>query len=267
MEPATGSLVPQPQHPLEGDFHGLARKTGHRPWPLPAGPWIMTQTWHHLLFAHWPVPAEALRPLVPQRLTLDTREGSAWVSIVPFEIANATVRGLLPLPFASAFPELNVRTYVRYRDKPGVYFFSLDAGSVVAVTGARLLYLLPYYYARITTHHADRATLFTSSRRHHAAPPAEFAGTYLPASEPFLASPGSLDDWLTSRYCLYTAGRDGRLHRAEIHHLPWLLQAAEAEIDVNTMPPPGLELPPERPLLHYAHRLDVLFWSLEDAEA
>src|ERR687892_361778 len=123
--------------------------TAHRPWPMPDGPWIMTQTWNDLLFAHWPVDANDLRQRVPAGLDLDLFEGQAYVGVVPFHMTNVAPRGVPAIPWVSAFPELNVRTYVRIGAKPGVYFFSLDAGNPVAVAVARAMFNLPYYPATI----------------------------------------------------------------------------------------------------------------------
>ena len=107
--------------------------TEHRPWPLPSGPWVMKQIWHDLVFAHWPVANDALRGLVPQGLTLDTWGGQSWVAVTPFRMSGVRAPGLPALPGLSRFPELNVRTYVTYGGKPGVYFFSLDAANLPAV--------------------------------------------------------------------------------------------------------------------------------------
>src|SRR4051812_42045561 len=105
---------------------------GHRPWALPDRAWVMTQTWHDLLFAHWPVKSSDLRPKVPAAFELDLFDGHAWVGVVPFHMTNVAPRGVPSLPRVSEFPELNVRTYVRVGDRPGIYFFSLDAGSALA---------------------------------------------------------------------------------------------------------------------------------------
>src|SRR5688572_10323597 len=105
------------------DFHyGILEETAHRPWPMPTAPWIMTQTWHDLLFAHWAVDAAVLRTRVPAALDLDLFDNRAWVGIVPFRMTNVAPRGVPALPWLSAFPELNVRTYVIVGDRPGVFF-------------------------------------------------------------------------------------------------------------------------------------------------
>ena len=240
-------------------MHPLLQHTAHRPWPLPRGPWIMAQTWHDLLFAHWPLPPQVLRPLVPEQLPLDTYDGQCLLAVAPFHMSNVRPRGLPPLPGFSRLPELNVRTYVKLQDKPGVYFFSLDAGALSAVFAARSFYRLPYYYAHMKVQSSGEEIRYHSVRRVPAN--AEFRGSYRPAAPVRLRAPGSLEHWLTERYCLYALSRRGHVLRGEIHHAPWLLQPAEAEIRSNTMArAAGLSLPDTPPLLHYAARQDTLVW-------
>jgi uncharacterized protein len=239
----------------------------HRPWPLPGGSWTMTQRWHDLLFAHWPVPVETMRALVPPQLAIHTFEGQAWVGVVPFRMAGVRPRRLMALPWLSAFPELNVRTYVTARDpqnpKPGVYFFSLDAANPLAVAVARRWYQLPYFRAQMHCRDDGEQIHYGSRRIHSGAPPAEFVGVYRPTGAVTLAQPNTLDHWLTERYSLYTVDRRNRLWRAEIHHLPWPLQPAEAEIRVNTLlAAAGLSLSDHAPLLHFARDLEVAVWPL-----
>lgn len=241
---------------------GALPPAGHRPWPLPPGPWIMAQTWRNLMFAHWPVAAGAVRPLVPAGLVLQTFEGRAWVGITPFVLTGLRPRATPAIPVVSRFAEINVRTYVTAGGKPGVFFFSLDAGSALAVAAARALYFLPYFRARFTVRAGASGSIEYSSRRTHlGAPRAEFSAEYRPTGEVAAPVDGTLDAWLTERYCLYAVDRRGRLHRAEIHHAPWPLQPAEAEIRRNTMTAGlGFDLPDVAPLLHFARRLDVHVW-------
>jgi uncharacterized protein YqjF (DUF2071 family) len=241
-------------------MHPLLAITAHRPWPLPRGPWIMIQTWHDLLFAHWRLPPEALRPLVPSQLPLDTLQDQCWLAVTPFHMSNVRPRGVPAIPGFSRLPEINVRTYVTLDNKPGVYFFSLDAGTLSAVLGARSFFRLPYYYAAMKVE-AGREEISYHSRRRVPAN-AEFRARYRPVTPVQLRAPGSLEHWLTERYCLYTTtGRS--VFRAEIHHLPWPLQDAQAEIEINTMAAAaGISLPEERPLLHFSRKLDVLVWPL-----
>jgi uncharacterized protein YqjF (DUF2071 family) len=227
---------------------------------LPALPWIMVQTWQNLLFAHWPVAAEALRPLVP--LPLDTFDGQAWVGVTPFYLTGLHPRGVPPLPLISHFPELNVRTYVTVDGKPGVWFFSLDAANLSAVWGARLLFHLPYFHARMTAR-VDGEEMQYRCARLHGPRPAEFHGHYRPSGPVQHTQPGTLEYFLTERYCLYAAFH-GRLYCGNIHHLPWPLQPAEASIEHNTMAEAdGIVLPGTGPLLHFARELKVLVWPPE----
>lgn len=240
--------------------------TDHRPWPVPARRWVMAQAWHDLLFAHWPVRPDALRPLVPPSLAIDTFGGDAWLGIVPFHMSGVRLRGLPPVPGLAAFAEINVRTYVTAEGKPGIFFLSLDADSPLAVAAARRWYRLPYYRARMAVEARDDRIRYRSRRTDRRAPPAEFGGTYGPTGDPCRARAGSLEHELTERYCLYTLDLHGRLLRGEIHHAPWPLQPAAADIERNTMAlAHGIALPTTPPLLHFAGRVDAFFWRLQPA--
>jgi uncharacterized protein len=238
-------------------------ETEHRPWPLPRGSWIMGQSWEDLLFAHWRVGADAVRKLVPPGLSVDEHDGSAWLGVTPFEITGLRLRGMFPLPLVSRFPEINVRTYVTAEDKPGIWFFSLDTSSRVAVEAARRTYRLPYFHAR--TVHERRGNRVDFSNARHGSE-RTFEISYRDATtEAFEPVPGSLEHFLTERYCLYAADEEG-LHRAHIHHPPWRLRPAEASIGVNSMPPDGVELDGEA-RFHAAERQDVVIWPLEKTPA
>lgn len=245
-------------------MHPLLDHTAHRTAPLPDKPWIMIQNWHDLLFAHWELPAEQVRKLVPQQLELDLFGGKAYVAVTPFWMSGVRPHGIPAIPGISRFPELNVRTYVRYQDIPGVFFFSLDAGSRLAVKGARWGYRLPYFFAEMSIKSAGTKLQYRT-RRIEDPRPAEFVGSYWPVSAAREREKGTREHFLTERYCLYTVIA-GTVHRAYIHHLPWSLQDAEAEIESNTMArATGLELPPEKPLLHFSRTLEVLIWWPERA--
>jgi len=235
------------------------RRLDHRPWPLPQGRWSSGQTWDDLLFAHWRVPLEEVRHHVPRALEVELHDGSAWLGIVPFRMRGVRARGLLPVPGASSFLELNVRTYVRSADeKPGVWFFSLDASSRLAVQVARRRYRLPYFHARMTLDDANGWIDYECSRLGERGK--VFSGRYRPAGDAFEAEPGSLEWFLTERYCLYTSDASGSLHRAEIHHAPWPLRPAEAEIELTSIAPVDLR---GEPLCHVVRRQDVVVWPLE----
>ena len=244
------------------DARAIMKERAHRPWPLPRSPWVMTQAWNELLFAHWPLAPETLRPLLPATLALDTYEDEAWLGVVPFHMTNTRPRLTPPVPGLSAFPELNVRTYVTHGGKPGVWFFSLDAANRVAVALARSLFHLPYYRARMSRRRAENETIhYRSVRTHRDAPAAALEATYRPTGAFFHAAPGTLEHWLTERYCLYALGPGDTLLRGEIHHRRWALQPAEADLTLNTMArAAGLTLPDTPPLLHYVARQETLIW-------
>jgi uncharacterized protein YqjF (DUF2071 family) len=250
---------------MSSDFnHQILAETAHRPWPMPDSPWIMTQTWHDLLFAHWPVDAAALRPLVPDALDIDLYEGQAWVGIVPFHMSNVAPRGVPALPWVSAFPELNVRTYVRAGGRGGVYFFSLDASNPLAVGVARVLAHLPYYTADMKVEETEGWIDYTSRRKGWSDRSAEFVAKYRPVGPPQPPIAGTLEYFLTERYCLFTADNSSTPYTLDIHHPPWPLQPAEAEISVNTMAnAAGIRLPAIAPLLHFSKRQDMVCWNLQ----
>ena len=246
---------------MHHDFNtAILAQVAHRPWSMPEAPWMMTQTWNDLLFAHWPLDSQSLRAKIPSAFELDLFDGQAWLGIVAFHMTNVAPRGVPSLLWISAFPELNVRTYIRVADRPGIYFFSLDAGSWLAVRAARMLLNLPYYSASMkVTSHGN--TIHYQSRRDGDEPAAEFIGMYEPAGEIFVAARGSLEYFLTERYCLYHLDHRGAPYRLEIHHPPWLLQPARARVIRNSMAGiNGVTLPDCMPLVHFARRQDMVAW-------
>jgi uncharacterized protein YqjF (DUF2071 family) len=238
----------------------------HRPWPLPDAPWFMTQSWHDLLFAHWPVDARALQEKLPAGLPLDLYDNQAWIGVVPFTMTNVAPRGVPSIPFVSSFHELNVRTYVTLHGKPGVYFFSLDANSSLAVAAARTMFHLPYYEATIELQASDGEVRYASRRTTRMEGVADFVASYRPVGPVQLPQPGTLEHFLTERYCLYTVDSSFHARRLEIHHSPWPLQRAEATMTVNTMAEAaGIRLPSTAPLLHFAKRQDMVAWPMTNA--
>ncbi len=249
-----------PQHPS-------LEHLDHRPWPVPSSRWSWRQSWRDLLFAHWPVPASALQHLVPAPLEVQEFEGTSWVGIVPFRMAGVMRRPFPDLPYFSAFSELNVRLYVEHEGRPGVWFLSLDAANVVAVWAARCFFHLPYFHARMSLEGLPDQVRYRSTRRSDPRG-LSFEGSYAPGGDPYLSTPGSLEHWLTERYCLYAQSPQGRLFRAEVHHEPWPLQRAEATIERNEMLVPyGIEVSGSPELLHFSRRIDVVVWSPERVAA
>ena len=221
----------------------------------------MVQRWHDLLFAHWRCPVENLRALIPSPLEIETYDGSAWVGVVPFYMSGVRMRLAPPLPTAHAFEELNVRTYVTLDGRPGVWFFSLDCPSTLAVFGARIGMYLPYYRASMKMLRDGEQTTFHSERWSMAGPPAAFAATYRPVGKVFHAGPSTLEHFLTERYHLYSSAGQ-RLWRGDIFHGRWPLQISHARIERNSMLAAAAlrQLGHEPALLHFSAFQDVRFW-------
>lgn len=237
----------------------MIEQTSHRPWPPPQTPWVLYMRWHEVLFLHWPVSPELIRPLIPAEIELDTFDDSCWIGVVPFRMSGVRLRYL---PFSFAFPELNVRTYVKARGRSGVWFFSLDATNWLAVRTARRLGL-PYHDARIEVDFADGAVHYRSTRVRHSAPAAEFDASYRPIEGIYRAAAGTLDHWLTERYRLYAARQPSKVVYGDIHHAQWPLQRAEVELRLNTMTQPiGIKLPDAKPLCHFANYQEVIAWPV-----
>ncbi len=238
----------------------------HRPWALPSGRWAMTQTWHNLLFAHWPLPPDLLRPHIPPELEIDTFDGNAWLGIIPFRLTGVRLRAWPEVPLVGSFSEINVRTYVTHGGKSGVFFLSLDADNRIGVALARPWFRLAYHYSRIRFEQArcDRVDFRSRRVKGRDATSAHFAATYGPCYEPsFTAQPGTLEQWLTERYCYYSVSRSHQIYRCEIHHAPWQLQRAQARIEENTMAlSHGIQLPTTQPLLHYSRYMKALVWRV-----
>jgi uncharacterized protein YqjF (DUF2071 family) len=264
-----GELLLRPAPLVSDSFkqREVLREADHRPWPLPRAPWLMGQTWTNLLFAHWPVSREALERVVPAPLLIDEYEGTPWLGVTPFRVENLRLRGTPPVPPLSEFPELNVRTYVTVDGAPGIYFLSLDAASSPAVHAARFGYRLPYFRSRMAMAEDGSSIAYDATRVSEDGPPAEFRARYGATGGKVAERRDSLERWLTERYCLYTLDEKHTVHRGEIHHPPWPLRRAWAEIDVNTMADPhGIDLEGE-PLLHFSPRQDVVLWPIEPVTA
>ena len=224
-------------------------------------PWIMRMRWVDLLFAHWPVDADALGGLLPPDLEIDTYDGQAWLGIVPFRMEDVAPRGLPSPPVFGAFPEVNLRTYVRHRGRGGVWFLSLDAASRFTVEGARTFFHLPYFHSEMSATIDGDMVDYRSRRTDRRGMPAEIALRYRPTGPVEPAVRGSLEAWLTDRMRVFAVDLDGHILRTEVRHAPWPLRPAEAEIQVESLvAAQGLTLPAIPPHLRYSGRLDVRGW-------
>lgn len=244
-------------------------RTSNKPRPLPTGRWLMTQRWNDLLYAHWPVSAPEIAALLPEGLHVDTFQGSAWLGVVPFWLDRIKLRGFPSIPGVRRFPDLNLRTYVREErtGTPGVYFFSLDAGSLLAVAAARALFHLPYHWAEMQFQQKSEREFAFYSRRRFSPEPVIFKAQYRglgPSQKLAEGVSGTLEYFLMERSCLFTNDLGGQPVRANLHHVPWPLEEAEAEIEQNDLAASiGIRLPDQKPVLHYSRRLAVYIWPTE----
>jgi uncharacterized protein YqjF (DUF2071 family) len=246
----------------------------HRPWLPPDSQWLLSQRLNDSLFAHFAIDPPTLRRLVPDALTLDLYDGVAWLTIAPCFTSHVRPSGVPPLPVVSYFSQVNLRTYVTMAGKPGFFYFSVDAANLSAVWFARVFFRMPYWHSTIQVSGAtiqarnpqDKSIRFRSRRLHGPASrngPARFEATYSPEGEPERARRGSLDEFLTERYCAYSWNRH-RLYRTEVHHQPWALQRTSVEIHANSIAEPlGLALPPRPDLCHFSRSLKMLAWAPE----
>jgi hypothetical protein len=251
----------------------------HRPWMPPDGQWLLSESWNDMLLAHFPIAPPVLRRLVPEAMTLDLYDGTAWLTISPLCITHMRPSGVPPMPGLSYFPRVNVRTCVtmkgeRGEDKPGLYYFSVDAANLSAVWFARIWFRMEYWHAKIKMSGATVAArrpegssvFFISGRLHGpkaAGGAARLELAYTPEGSPAPARRGSLDEFLNERYCVYSEHR-GKCYRIEMHHQPWLLQPARVQMGANSLGAPlGLELPAEPALCHFSRAQKMLVWAPE----
>jgi len=223
---------------------------------------VMRQLWRHLGFLHWPVDHDAVSHLLPPGLEPDTFGGVAYVGIVPFTISLSQTASFA-LPLVPKFHELNLRTYVHRNGRsPGVWFFSLDAASHLAVVAARLTYGLPYFYSRmsmqVTGDPTSPTIVYESRRCTRTKGWGEFRGRYGPAGPAAAAAPGTLEFFLIERYLLY-AWNGRSLSEARVHHVPYPLQSATvADLTESLTCVAGLPKSMGAPThVHYSREVDV----------
>jgi uncharacterized protein len=240
----------------------------------PGGRPVMKQSWRDLLFLHWEIPTDVIRPLIPTELDLDLFDGTAYVGLVPFTMKGLRPIGLPPVHGLSSFHETNVRTYVHHQGtNPGVWFFSLDAANLIAVHLARKWFHLPYYHARMflehepSTHSSDHPAILYAGVRCQPTPrPTSYAVRAQPTGLVKPAVPGSLEFFLAERYILYTQNRN-TVFSGQVHHTPYPLQSAELlSLDESLLAAAGFSRPARSPLAHFAHGVDVDVFRLERAK-
>ncbi len=240
----------------------ITSQTEHRPWPLPKLPWLMAQDEKNLLFIHWPISIERMRSLVPSQMELDLYDGQSWLTMIAFHMVDLHLRDLPPLPWTSTFPEIDLLTYVRLNNQPGVFFLSIDAASNLGGWVARHFFHLPYLSANIEfSRKGDGFHVRSHRPASDVAPAAEFTAGYQPVGPTFEVKKGTLEYFLVERFVMFSVSPGGIIFGGHEHHLPWKLQRAEAEIETNTIPrAAGIELPGTPPLLHFSTGTHDITW-------
>jgi len=244
-------------------------RTSHTPRPPLPGRWQRSQRWNDLLLAHWPISAASLAPLLPAGLLVDTFHGAAWLGVMPFWIDRIRIHGVPTLPVAGGFPDLGLRTYVREEQtgRPGVYCLSLDASNLLTVAAGRAFLNLPYHWAEMRMEQRAEREFSFYSRRRFAARPVIFSARYRglgPTAKLAENLPGTLEYFLLERDCLFSCNSEGQLIRANLRQVASPLEEAEAEIERNDLASAlGIELPDQKPVLHYSRRLAVYVWPAE----
>ncbi|QXD23596.1 DUF2071 domain-containing protein [Opitutia bacterium ISCC 51] len=231
--------------------HPAFVQTDHRPWPLPNGNWLLSQQWLNLAFIHWEIDPDQLRAEIPSELTLDLYDGKAWIGIVPFDMKGVTFRGLPAIAPLSEFPEINVRTYVEYKGKKGVWFFSLDVPKQFVAWTARTFFHLPYRRAQVEVILRDQSVHYSHQMKHSA-----FEATYKPTQTCHWDN-DSFEIWATERYCLYCQSKRGQLYRTEVHHPQWPLEKAEISFQKNTLLN-DFEIGDQHPSVLFSRSIDVI---------
>lgn len=240
----------------------IYKESGHRPFPLPPNNWIMRQAWRNVLFLHWPVEPEQLRPYIPPALEIDTYDGFAWLGVVAFAMEGIYFRGLSLFSVVTPFSEMNVRTYVKQNGKPGVFFISLDVNDWSSFHIAKRWYRLPYHSADLSIQQKGNAIFYESIRKNS---PVRFEGSCMPKKEMFYPDKGTLDYFLTEKYCFYTTNNHTDIFHGDIHHRPWPLNRAEVHIGRNTLfSPLNLDFSEQAPVAHFSKGVDSLMWNVKN---
>ncbi len=238
-------------------------QTSHRPFPLPANSWFIHQKWKNVLFLHWQLDAELIERYLPAHLKLDTFKGKGWITITCLEMDDVKLKNFPSIPSISSFYEVNVRTYVTYRNIPGLFYFSLDASSWLSVLGARWTSPLPYFNADIVSHKNPTGDTYIQSKR-KSQPPAELILNYASTGNEIPVEKKSIDYWLLERYGIFIQVAGNAIHQIAMHHLPWKIREVNVDIKHNTMTfPLGLILDSKNTLFHFCQDQELFLWNDE----
>jgi uncharacterized protein len=224
----------------------------------PDGESVMHQNWENLLFLHWPIEASILRGLVPEPLEIDTFDGKAWIGITPFTLTGLRLFSMPPIPALNSFDELNFRTYVHYKNMPGIWFFSLDASKLIPALAARMFFLLPYFNSDIEFIH--EAETYSFKLKRSGPPSAAFESEWRTGVRLRAPDLDSLAFFLVERYCFFTSN-EGTVNMTRVYHHPWILEEANVlAYQSNMFTTAGLPEPEGAPLAYFSKLLNVEVW-------
>ncbi|MBS4202106.1 DUF2071 domain-containing protein [Bacillus sp. FJAT-49732] len=242
----------------------VLQETNHRPYPIPSKKWIMRQKWSNVFFMHWPIQPELLQPYIPSSIEVDTYDGFAWLGVIIFNIDGIYLRGFPPVSFRPAFPEINLRTYVKCDNKPGIYFLSLDVDDWTSYTLAKRWLNVPYHPAKISIQKNVDTFHYESLRMGSSNTPIVCKGSFTPQSNIFHPNSDTIDHWLSERYCFFSNDQRSNMYCLDIHHHPWPLQKADAVIKKNDLFKPfSFHLEDEKPILHFSQGVEALIWNIK----
>ncbi|HCQ29368.1 MAG TPA: hypothetical protein DIU39_03715 [Flavobacteriales bacterium] len=229
----------------------ILNTTKHRPWQIPKSSWKFYQEWNDAIFLHWQVDLKELKKFVPDEIEIDLFEGKPWVSMVAFTMEKMRLKNMISFPPISDFDEINIRTYVKYKGKSGVYFLSIEGGKSLSCKVAKGISELPYRYSKIKRTNQNFKSQNSEFKD-------ELNIEFKIGKE--FTEKTQLDKWLTERYALFQ-DTDDSINEFEIHHLEWPIN----EIDIQKLElsyPRFQKLINEKPnKIHYSKGVKVLAWG------
>jgi hypothetical protein len=237
----------------------------HIPFKLPNKSYSLSQEWRYLTFLHWIVDSKNIRPYLPDNLELDTYNGKAYVSTIPFLMKNVRPRFLPSIYGISTFPEFNIRTYVKHKNKTGVFFLTLDAQSIITCLFAPYAYGLPYRYSSGRIESIEKAYLWQSKRL---SDQVEIKGQCKPLGKSMRAAKGSIEEFLFERYCLFTLHKK-KLCMAYVAHKPWIFKSGDSQLNINSLTESynlGIKNSLKPDLVHISNGVKVKTWPLEEVK-
>jgi uncharacterized protein YqjF (DUF2071 family) len=212
----------------------------------------------NLLFANWPADPAVVADHLPESLSVDTYDGSAWFTAIALRNVDARPRGL-PRALGFDLPEVNLHAAVTCEGTPGIYYFSVDVAGLLGTIGPRILHHAPYHYANVRMRTEGDRVRFSCRRRHPGSRPLRFDARYGPSGPELDAPDGSLTRFLAERHRFFSEAPDGSVRSAAIHHEPWPLYPAAATVERNTLfRANGFDDPPADPLCYYSPGVDAV---------